>query len=181
MRDEYNVDFDKQEYSSTGRPNEYRMLLTAKAKDKMLKSGLAKSIVVDSTYNGGGGEVFPYDTVAAHKKWTRENFGPLWIPKKNAPLKLTTENYSIYERAIRFYEKNDFYTANGKFYLNGKEVTEYTFKMDYYWMMGDNRQGSQDSRYWGFVPEDRIVGKAWMIWFSWENGPRWKRLFNIVK
>ncbi|MEI9908981.1 MAG: signal peptidase I [Bacteroidota bacterium] len=53
--------------------------------------------------------------------------------------------------------------------------------MDYYWMMGDNRQGSQDSRYWGFVPEDRIVGKAWMIWFSWDGGPRWKRLFNIVK
>jgi signal peptidase I len=178
MKKEYDVDFDKQEYSSTGRPNEYRMLLTKKAKDKMLQNGFAKSIIVDSAYNGRGGEVFPYDT--AHR-WTRENFGPVWIPKKNTPLKLTAENFSIYERAIRVYEKNDFYMANGKFYLNGKEVTEYTFKMDYYWMMGDNRQGSQDSRYWGFVPEDRIVGKAWMIWFSWDGGPRWKRLFNIVK
>jgi signal peptidase I len=65
--------------------------------------------------------------------------------------------------------------------LNGKEVKEYTFKMDYYWMMGDNRHQSQDSRFWGFVPEDRVVGKAWMIWFSWDGGPRWKRLFNIVK
>jgi signal peptidase I len=181
MKEEYNVDFDKMEYSSTGKPNEYRMLLTAKAKDKMLKNGFAKSIVVDAGYNGGGGEVFPYDTVAAHRAWNRDNFGPVWIPKKNTPVTLTAENFAIYERAIRVYEKNDFYASNGKFYLNGKEVTEYTFKMDYYWMMGDNRQGSQDSRYWGFVPEDRIVGKAWMIWFSWEGGPRWKRLFNIVK
>ena len=70
---------------------------------------------------------------------------------------------------------------NGKYILNGKEVTSYTFKMDYYWMMGDNRHGSQDSRFWGFVPEDHIVGKAWLIWFSWDNGPRWKRLFSTVK
>lgn len=181
IKDEYDVDFDKQEYGSTGRPGEYRMLLTAKAKDKMLQNGLAKSIVLDTIYNGGGGDVFPYDNIAAHKQWTRDNFGPVWIPKKNVPLKLTEENYSLYERAIRVYEKNDFYSKDGKFFLNGKEVTEYTFKMDYYWMMGDNRQGSQDSRYWGFVPDDRIVGKAWMIWFSWEGGPRWKRLFNIVK
>jgi signal peptidase I len=181
MKDEYDVDFDKGEYSMTGRPGEYRMLLTTKAKEKMLKNGLAKSIVVDYEYQYGGGDVFPYDSVAAHKKWNRENYGPIWIPKKGASLKLTPENYSIYERTIRFYEKNDFTTQNGKFLLNGKEITDYTFKMDYYWMMGDNRQGSQDSRYWGFVPEDRIVGKAWLIWFSWDGGPRWKRLFNIVK
>ncbi len=178
MKDEYGVDADKGEYSPTGKPNEYRMLLTGKAKEKMLKNGFAKSIVTDRT---SGGDVFPYDTVAAHKKWSVDNFGPLWIPKKNEVLTLTPENYTIYERAIRVYEKNDFYISNGKFILNGKEVTAYTFKMNYYWMMGDNRQGSQDSRFWGFVPEDRIVGKAWMIWFSWENGPRWKRLFNIVK
>jgi len=96
-------------------------------------------------------------------------------------LPLTPENYPIYERAIRVYERNDFYMSNGKFFLNGTEVHDYTFKMDYYWMMGDNRQGSQDSRFWGFVPEDRIVGKAWMIWFSWDGGPRWNRLFKIVK
>jgi signal peptidase I len=181
MKDEYDLDFDKQEYSGTGRPGEYRMLLTAKAKDKMLQNGLAKSIVLDSNYNGGGGDVFPYDNNPIHKQWSRDNFGPVWIPKKDGHLNLTPENFPLYERAIRVYEKNDFEMKDGKFFLNGKEVTEYTFKMDYYWMMGDNRQGSQDSRYWGFVPEDRIVGKAWMIWFSWEGGPRWKRLFNIVK
>jgi signal peptidase I len=179
MKDEYNVDYEKGDYSLTGnKMNEYRILLTAKAKDKMLKNKLASSIVLDEAYNGGGGDVFPYDTI---HKWTREDFGPIWIPKKGTPLQLTNENYALYERAIRVYEKNDFYQKDGKFYLNGKEVTSYTFKMDYYWMMGDNRQGSQDSRYWGFVPEDRVVGKAWMIWFSWDGGPRWKRFFNIVK
>lgn len=179
MKDEYNVDLDKGDYSLTGNKlNEYRMLLTYKAKEKMLKNGLATSIVLDEIYNNGGGNVFPYDTL---HKWSREDFGPIWIPAKNVPLKLTADNYAIYERAIRVYEKNDFYMKDGKFYLNGKEVIDYTFKMDYYWMMGDNRQGSQDSRYWGFVPEDRVVGKAWMIWFSWDGGPRWKRFFNIVK
>jgi signal peptidase I len=180
MKKEYDVDFDKGEYVGMGN-NVYRMLLTRTAKDKMLANGFAKNIVVDSTYMGGGGEVFPYDNVGGHEKWGRENFGPVWVPRKGGTVVLTPENYGIYERAIRIYEKNDFYQGNGKFYLNGKEVTQYTFKMDYYWMMGDNRQGSQDSRYWGFVPEDRIVGKAWMIWFSWDKGPRWKRLFKIVR
>ncbi len=179
LKEEYNVDSDpdKQEYRSLGN-NTYQMLLTAKAKDKMLQSGFATSIVLDETYNGRGGDVFPYDTI---QKWTRDDFGPIWIPKKGAVLKLSAENYHIYERAIRVYEKNNFYQKDGKFYLNEKEITDYTFKMDYYWMMGDNRQGSQDSRYWGFVPEDRVVGKAWLIWFSWDGGPRWKRLFRIVK
>ena len=180
MRDEYNLDIDKGDYGLTGRPGEYRMLLTAAAKEKMEKNGLIKTIVTDVNYPGAAG-VFPYDTVASHNAWTRDNVGPIWIPKKGASLKLTPENYSIYERAIRVYERNDFVSRDGKFFLNGKEVADYTFKMDYFWMMGDNRQGSQDSRYWGFVPEDRIVGKAWMIWFSWEGGPRWSRFFNIVK
>jgi signal peptidase I len=87
----------------------------------------------------------------------------------------------LYERAIRVYEHNKFEMQNGKFILNGKEINSYTFKMNYYWMMGDNRLESQDSRYWGFVPEDRIVGRASIIWFSWEGGPRWSRLFQSVK
>ena len=153
------------------------MLLTAKAKDKMLQSGFATSIVLDESYNGAGGDVFPYDTL---HKWTRDNYGAIWIPKKGVPIKLNDSTYPVYERAIRVYEKNDFYKKDGKFFLNGKEVTDYTFKMDYYWMMGDNRQDSQDSRYWGFVPEDRIVGKAWLIWFSWEKGPRWNRFFKSI-
>ena len=181
MKDEYNVDFDKDEYRPTGfTPGEYRMLLTTSAKEKMLKNGLAKNIVVDSNYAIENREdVFPYDSFAT--KWNRENFGPVWIPKKGEKVALTPQNYNLYERVIRVYEGNTLTRQDGKFFINNKEATDYTFKMNYYFMMGDNRQGSQDSRYWGFVPEDRIVGKAWMIWFSWENGPRWKRLFSIVK
>ena len=122
--------------------------------------------------------MFPYDTL---HRWSVDNYGKIWIPKKGAILPLTPENYSVYERAIRVYEHNEFFMKDGKFFLNGKEVTDYTFKMDYYWMMGDNRHGSQDSRFWGFVPEDRVVGKAWLIWFSWDKGPRWNRLFRFVK
>ncbi len=113
--------------------------------------------------------------------WSIDNYGPIWIPKKGATLQLTPDNYSTYERAIRVYEHNKLERVGDKFYLNGKEVTSYTFKMNYYWMMGDNRHGSQDSRFWGFVPEDRVVGKAWLIWFSWEGGPRWNRFSTYVK
>ena len=180
MKDNYDVDQEKGEYQLTGNAiNEYRVLLTAKAKDKMLKDGFAVSVKPDLGFMYGGGDVFPYDTL--YKHWSRDNYGPIWIPEKGASLPLSDSTYPLYERAIRVYEKNDFVRKDGKFFVNGKEATSYTFKMNYYWMMGDNRQGSQDSRYWGFVPEDRIVGKAWMIWFSWEGGPRWSRLFRFVK
>ena len=178
MKKEYNVDADKNEIGFTNVKNQYQMLLTASGKEKMQKAGLIQDIKVDYEYYGGGGETFPYDTV---HRWSRDNFGPVWVPKKGDTLHLTKDTFAIYERVIRSYEKNDFYMKDGKFFLNGAEVTSYTFKMDYYWMMGDNRQDSQDSRYWGFVPEDRIVGKAWLIWFSWEKGPRWSRLFRLVK
>jgi signal peptidase I len=134
---------------------------------------------INALYEHSSGEVFPQDTT--YFKWTKDNYGPVWIPKKGASVPLTDSTYQLYQRTIRVYENNEFEARDHKFYLNGKEVNSYTFKMDYYWMMGDNRHGSQDSRFWGFVGEDRIVGKAWMIWFSYDDGPRWKRLFNIVR
>lgn len=157
---------------------QYLVNLTEKERDILEKSGVVKSITPYYINTPSSLDYFPYDTI---HKWSVDEYGPIWIPKKGEKLNLTSENYSIYERAIRVYEHNDFYEKDGKFFLNGKEATEYTFKMNYFWMMGDNRHGSQDSRFWGFVPEDRIVGKAWLIWFSWEKGPRWKRLFKIVK
>jgi signal peptidase I len=123
--------------------------------------------------------VFPYDT--SYFKWTKDNFGPLLVPAKGTTIQLTPQNIVTYKRCISFYEKNKWEQRGGKVFINDKEATSYTFKMNYYWMMGDNRHKSQDSRYWGFVSEDRIVGKAWMIWFSWDGGPRWKRLFRIIK
>jgi len=104
----------------------------------------------------------------------------LTIPAKGMSVQLTPQNIAIYRRIIDIYEGNDFSESNGKFFIDGKEITSYTFKMDYYWMMGDNRHNSADSRYWGFVPEDHVVGKASFVWLSHENGLRWKRLFRSV-
>jgi signal peptidase I len=177
MKEEYNLDEEKNDYMPTGKPNEYVMALTAVAKDKMLKTGFAKSIQLDYSYNAGGGEVYPYDTL---HKWTRDNFGPVEIPQKGVPITLNMENISIYERAIRVYESNKLDVRNNKIYINDKEANQYTFKMNYFWMMGDNRQDSQDSRYWGFVPEDHVVGEAWLIWMSWDKGIRWNRMFKTI-
>jgi signal peptidase I len=130
------------------------------------------------------GDIYPLN---ARYGWTRDNYGPVWIPQKGKSVKLTLENLPIYERPIRVYEGNDLQvTRDGKILINGKEAKEYTFKMDYYWMMGDNRHNSADSRYWGFVPEDHIVGKPIFIWWSSDpdrhglNGVRWNRLFRMV-
>ena len=175
MKEEYNVNLNNgDEFQQSGQPNTYVMLLTNEAKAKMEKSGLGKITPILNQVS----EVFPYDKV---HKWTEDNFGPLWVPAKGASLILTPENYSLYERAIRVYEHNKLEFRNGRFYINDKESTQYTFKMNYYWMMGDHRHASQDSRYWGFVPEDHIVGSASMIWMSFENGIRWNRLFRGIR
>lgn len=124
-------------------------------------------------------DLFPY--YSASINWTVDNYGPLWIPQKGATIDLTADNLRRYERCIRVYEGNKLEITGDKILINDRPATTYTFKMDYYWMMGDNRHNSLDSRYWGFVPEDHVVGKASMIWFSWENGPRWKRIFRMIK
>ncbi len=157
------------------------MPLTKAAAKALKAQGLASSIRINSDYNTGG--LYPQDAVTG---WTCDNYGPLWIPKKGATVKLTPDNFAIYERPIRVYEGNDLDMKNGQIYINGKLANSYTFKMDYYWMMGDNRHNSADSRYWGFVPEDHIVGKPIFIWWSSDpdrkgfKGVRWSRLFTWV-
>lgn len=122
-----------------------------------------------------------------HTGWTCDNYGPIWIPAKGETVSLNMENLPIYERPIRVYEGNDLtVTDDGRILINGEEVKEYTFKMDYYWMQGDNRHNSADSRYWGFVPEDHIVGKPLVVWLSMDpdrsgfSSIRWNRLFRLV-
>lgn len=123
--------------------------------------------------------VFPHDTV--HFKWNADFYGPIYIPKKGATVHIDTANIALYKRLIRVYEKNELEIKNGTIYINGQPTDHYTFKMDYYWMMGDNRDNSLDSRYWGFVPEDHVVGEAWFIWMSYgEDGIRWSRIFNGI-
>jgi signal peptidase I len=126
----------------------------------------------------GDPRIFPRDT--ANILWSVDNFGPLWIPKKGVTIQLTPKNIACYKRAIKVYENNEWEERDGKIFINGKETTTYTFKMNYYWMMGDNRHRSQDSRFWGFVPEDHVVGEAWLIWMSWEKGVRWSRMFRTI-
>ena len=127
--------------------------------------------------------IFPF---TSEFMWTRDNFGPIWIPSKGSQIELTVETLPLYERIITSYEGHDLQVKDGVIYIDGEEANSYTFAQDYYFMMGDNRHNSLDSRYWGFVPEDHIVGKPALIWLSidrnrkFPNNIRWRRFFKFV-
>ncbi len=132
--------------------------------------------------------IFPNSPLAPFNTWTRDNYGPIHIPAKGETIQLTADNIAKYKRVIVTYEKNKWEQREGKIFINDTETNSYTFKQDYYWMMGDNRHQSADARYWGFVPEDHIVGKPVFTWFSKEDKGyqetgeiRWGRMFRTVK
>jgi signal peptidase I len=129
-------------------------------------------------------EIFPNSLY--YKDWTKDNFGPITIPGAGKTIALDVKTLPLYKRIITVYENNTLKIVGNDIFINDKKATSYTFKQNYYWMMGDNRHNSEDSRYWGFVPEDHIVGKPVFIWMSWDsNGKglhkiRWDRLFTTV-
>ena len=128
--------------------------------------------------------IFPYSRTYG---WNEDNFGPLWVPVKGSTVKLDTSNLCLYDRIIDVYENNDIRVEGKTIFINNKPADSYTFKMNYYFMMGDNRHNSADSRYWGFVPEDHIVGKPKFIWLSIDKEAsglkkiRFNRFFMWIK
>ncbi len=166
--------------------SEKELILTLKEAEELERKGIVDSIVRKIAQNKTANSNFfpneiPYD-------WNEDNFGPIIIPKNGMTVELNESNLPLYKKIIREYEKNTLTKRNSSLFVNGKEVTSYTFKKNYYWMMGDNRHRSEDSRYWGYVPEDHVVGKPVLIWFSIEGindgiknwRIRWDRLMTTV-
>ena len=160
--------------------------MTAEMVQQLKQKHFVWQIIKEKEQEGGFYYPINYQT-----GWTRDNFGPLWIPKKGSTITFDGDvDYKVaaYERCIKNYEGNTFEYRNGQVVINGQPAQSYTFKYDYYFMMGDNRHNSADSRVWGFVPEDHVVGQPFLIWLSlekdnpWFGGKvRWNRLFTSAK
>ncbi len=180
LKDSLGVDIDNtDEIQADTSRKMYIINLTPEKAALLKKQPNVKNVSIYEINDQTFGETFPFDTT--NFKWTADNYGPLQIPKKGLTITLTPQNFALYQRTIETYEHNTLeQTANG-YIINGKATNNYTFKYNYYWMMGDNRHRSQDSRFWGYVPETNIVGKASLIWFSWSDGPRWNRFFKSIE
>ncbi len=168
-----------------GEANEYVLPLIEANVGKIKEFKVVKEVVRNLAQKGQAANyIFPHN---ANYLWNEDNFGPLTIPKKGQSVSLSMTNIPIYQRIIDVYENNDLQIKDSTIFINGKQTNEYTFKMDYYFMMGDSRHNSADSRFWGFVPEDHVVGKAVFIWLSldkdkslFEGKIRWNRMFRTI-
>jgi signal peptidase I len=162
----------------------YVMFLTVSQRAAMQEANYIVSIELDNRPDGQEDDIFP---LSERGSWSGDNYGPLLIPFKGMKLDLNDAALSRYGQTIADYEPDDLVMANGKLMRKGVPLSAYIFKRDYYFMVGDNRHNSLDSRYWGFVPDDHIVGKALFIWMSLDGDAdlwhkiRWSRLFTPIR
>ena len=168
----------------TADPNVFILNISAKVANELIKLPFITSVmrIIQAPGEGTGTNYFPGRPDLY--PWNVDNFGPLYIPKKGVTVPLNLNNLPLYERIIHAYELHDLKVKGNQIYIDGQPADSYTFAMNYYWMMGDNRHNSADSRFWGFVPEDHIVGKPVLVWLSIDKengGIRWKRMFKIPK
>ena len=164
--------------------HDFELLMTRQAAERLKSTAHITSVSEYTQLNGVyDQDIFPHNP---RLRWNVDNYGPIIIPKKGWTVKLNSLNLPIYRRAIQVYENNKLLVLGNDILINGKKTDSYTFKMNYYWMMGDNRHNSEDSRFWGFVPEDHIVGKAVFTWLSIDSGAnfidkiRWSRVFRFI-